>query len=692
MKTVLVLLPTFSQTIEQRICVGIKQAFAGDSVKILNVPLGYLPKSEVETPSYRRIHQTLRQLNPDIVLAYGGGLAFNSTKATYQSILDFYEGIPIVNMGFTYEGIPSIIVDNYHGMLQLMQKIVQRRPDGKILYVSGPVTNEDNKLRLQALRDALAEQGRILSDDQILVGDFTARVAQDVFSDYLSSTKTPANIIVCANDLSAKGVLDSIKLNNLRCPDDMWVTGYDDFEYAASIRPGLSTVHFPAKDLGIKAGLLAKQMLVGEANLPLSTVVPGYAVLRGTTGDEHPGLGDYDKQLSEQWALIHQRDNNARKLSVLRNFQRRVPLKDILKDIRSSLGDLQIEQLSLFVNELGDDGKAYVSEIDMEGIHHEERHDGATLPSQFSTNDEASYWLLCPLETEEIQYGYLVAKSTLISAEFVEFIAPQFTDLLHTEALEARNENYRLQNELNERMASLGSLVSGVAHEVNTPIGTGKLAASSLLDSITVLRQKADENRLTKKDFDEFLGESGEYSQIIFQSLDRAAELISNFKMVSVDQTAESQRQFDLGEYIASVLISLRHQLKGTPVELELALEEGVIVNTFPGAVAQVITNLFMNALKHGLNNGARAGVIKLELKKQSRGFRLTIADNGKGASKDVLSHVFDPFFTTTRGNGGSGLGMHIVFNLVSQKLNWSIQLQSEVESGFAAILQPTQN
>ncbi len=684
------LIPTFSQTIEQRICVGIKQAFAGDSVKILNVPLGYLPRTESEAPGYLRIHQTLSQLRPDILLAYGGGLAFDSSNAIYQSMLDYYQDIPIVNMGFLYEKLPSIVVDNYHGMLQLMQNVVRRRPTGDFLYISGPTGNEDNKLRLQALRDALADVNRTLPEEAILPGDFTARCAQDLFADYLDTTNKPANTIVCANDLMAKGVLDCLKARDLKCPEDFWVTGYDDFEYAASIRPGLSTVHFPAKDVGIQAGLLAKRMLNGETDLPPSTVVPGYAVLRGTTGDSHPGLGDYDKQLSEQWALIHQRDNNARKLSVLRNFQRQMPVQDILKGNRTSFGDLQIEQLSLFIYELGDDGKAYLTETDMNGIHHQERHQSTTLPEAFQVVDDDAYWLLCPLETEDIQYGYLVAKSTLISAEFVEFIAPQFTDLLHTEALEARNENYRLQNELNERMASLGSLVSGVAHEVNTPIGTGKLAASSLLDTIAMLRQKTEENRLTKKDFDEFLNEAGEYSHIIFQSLDRAAELISNFKMVSVDQTAESKRQFDLGEYVHSVLISLRHQLKGTPVEMETELDDGVIVNTFPGAVAQVVTNLFMNALKHGLDNGTRPGVIKLELKKQNRGFRFTISDDGNGASKDVLSHVFDPFFTTTRGKGGSGLGMHIVFNLVSQKLNWNIQLQSEIGNGFAVIMQPT--
>jgi signal transduction histidine kinase len=160
---------------------------------------------------------------------------------------------------------------------------------------------------------------------------------------------------------------------------------------------------------------------------------------------------------------------------------------------------------------------------------------------------------------------------------------------------------------------------------------------------------------------------------------------------VSVDQTAEAQRKFDLGEYIHSVLISLRHQLKGTSLLLKSELEEGILVETYPGAVAQVVTNLFMNSKKHGFENALLAGTISLILKKTASGFSLIIEDDGHGATKEVMNHVFDPFFTTSRGKGGSGLGMHIVYNIVTQKLHWTIRLESEPEQGFRAIMQPTE-
>lgn len=689
-KTVLVLIPTFSQTIEQRICAGIHESLLGEDCRILHAPIGYLPETKGSLDQWLWIHEKLKAVNPDVILAYGGGLSYKSGELIYRRILDTYGDIPIVNMGNDVKGLTSIVVDNYHGMHELMRTVLARRPNESYVFISGPAINEDSLLRQQALEDVLTESGCSLSSLTVIEGDFTASVAQTIFGHYLDTTIKPARTIICANDLTAKGVLDCLSERGLSCPEHFWVTGFDDFEYAASMQPGLSTVHFPAKDVGIQAASIAKRILNGETDFPQSLVVKGYAVLRGTTGDVHPGLGSYDKQLSEQWALIHQRDNNARKLIVLRSFQRRAPLNDLLTNVKNGLADLNVKKLSIFVQKLADDGKGYVVETEISGQTHEDLSGVTKLPMSFGFNVDDDYWLMCPLSMEDVHYGYLVAKCSLVSAEFVEFLAPQFTEHLHTEALEARNEDYRLQNELNERMASLGSLVSGVAHEVNTPIGTGKLAASSMLDSLSAIRQKMSENKLTKNDFDGFVEECEELSGIIFHSLDRAADLISSFKMVSVDQTAEAKRRFDLGEYIGSVLISLRHQLKGLNIELTTDLASGIMVEAFPGGVAQVITNVFMNSIKHGFDNGSEAGLIHFELRKQHRGFRLEISDNGRGATQEVLSHIFDPFFTTTRGSGGSGLGMHIVYNILTQKLNWYVQLESEPNKGFKAIIQPS--
>ncbi|MDX1474300.1 MAG: hypothetical protein R3309_09025, partial [Reinekea sp.] len=162
-KTALVLIPTFSQTIEQRICKGIHEELADTSVRVLNAPLGYLPAEDVPINKISWIHSVLQDAKPDIVLAYGGGLAYNTSEQLYRQVLHCYGDIPIINIGFVLSGVPSIVVDNYHGMLELMRAVVIRRPKSGFVYISGPEQNEDSRLRLQALKDALAEHSR--SDD-----------------------------------------------------------------------------------------------------------------------------------------------------------------------------------------------------------------------------------------------------------------------------------------------------------------------------------------------------------------------------------------------------------------------------------------------------------------------------------------------------------------------------------------------
>lgn len=688
-KRVLLLLPTFSQTIEQRVCIGVSEVFASENVSVLHVPLGYLPFPDQSIEPHLEVHRQLRTLEPDLVIAHGGGLSYLSGVGHLKSILKIYEGIPVISMAVVLEGYVSVDIDNYKGMYKLMRNLIQRKPGASFAYVSGPEANLDNQLRYQALADALREQGRDISEVAYIQGDFTASVAQDAFQDYLNGAKEVADIIVCANDLNAKGVFDCLANNHIRCPEDVWVSGFDDFEYAASMQPGLSTVHFPARDLGRTAASLALKLMANET-VPEVTIVSGFPVLRGSTEDEHPGYGDHEKQLREQWAMVQERDNNARKLAVMRGTSHRDPIQQVLKNTRHAFADLNVSELSLFVKDVRDDGRTYFKEYSLQQTTEHDHSEQLILPTSFSEKHAHDYQLFINMALEDAYFGYLTARCSPIAAEFVEYLTPQYTDLLNTEALEARNENYRLQTELNERMASLGSLVSGVAHEVNTPIGTGKLAASSMLESIQRIKRKVSDGALTKSDFDEFIGESEEISEIIYQSLDRAAELITNFKMVSVDQTAEAQRKFDLGEYIQSVLISLRHQLKGTSIMLKSDLEEGIEVETFPGAVAQVVTNLFMNSKKHGFDNATLAGTISLSLKKAPSGFKFIIEDDGQGATKEVMNHVFDPFFTTSRGKGGSGLGMHIVYNIVTQKLHWTIRLESEPGNGFRAIMQPS--
>ena len=234
-----------------------------------------------------------------------------------------------------------------------------------------------------------------------------------------------------------------------------------------------------------------------------------------------------------------------------------------------------------------------------------------------------------------------------------------------------------------EKLASLGNLVSGVAHEVNTPLGISITAASHLTSEVRLVSRALTENNLKKSDLERFLDECQETGDLLSGNLDRAARLISSFKQVAVDQTSEEKRRINLKNYVDEILASLRPKYKNTRVVVNNAIDPDIELMLTPGALSQVITNLVINSLLHGFDDGQLPGHIHLgSAQGTHQTILLTYEDDGRGMSEETLKHIFDPFYTTRRSSGGSGLGMNIVFNLVTGKLGGRIQLDSPPHQG----------
>ena len=227
-----------------------------------------------------------------------------------------------------------------------------------------------------------------------------------------------------------------------------------------------------------------------------------------------------------------------------------------------------------------------------------------------------------------------------------------------------------------EKMASLGGLVAGIAHEINTPIGIGVTAASTLaertLEAITAYENKQLKGSALKAYFN--LAQTT--SNLVLNNLNRAAELIQSFKQVSVDQSNLEKRSFAIKKYIQDILISLKPHLKKTPHQITVNGDEQIEINTYPGAFSQIMTNLVMNSLRHAYPKG-EAGNLHFELKWDSERLMIEYSDDGCGIPPENREKIFEPFFTTARAQGGTGLGLHIVFNLVTQKLNGTIRCES---------------
>jgi signal transduction histidine kinase len=238
-----------------------------------------------------------------------------------------------------------------------------------------------------------------------------------------------------------------------------------------------------------------------------------------------------------------------------------------------------------------------------------------------------------------------------------------------------------------EKMASLGSLVAGVAHEINTPVGIAVSAASYLQDRTFAVRKKLALGALVQADVESYLDDAAQSAQLLLSNANRAAQLVQSFKQVAVDQTSDDWRHFDLRQYIEETLLSLQPKLTGTRVTVHVDCAPGIEMNSYPGPLAQVITNLVLNSLQHGFAGGTH-GTIRITAQLNSDDeVVLCHEDDGHGIPEDLHDRIFEPFFTTRRGFGGSGLGLHLVYNIVTARLNGSIDVKTRAGGGTLFVL-----
>jgi signal transduction histidine kinase len=237
-----------------------------------------------------------------------------------------------------------------------------------------------------------------------------------------------------------------------------------------------------------------------------------------------------------------------------------------------------------------------------------------------------------------------------------------------------------------EKMAALGGLVAGVAHEINTPLGIGVTAASHLASATQQMADALVEKRLSRAGLDDYARLAQESAHLILRNLERADKLVKSFKQVAVDQATDERRRFDLAGYLDEVVTSLRPALRRAQHEVEVLVDGPVELDTLPGAIYQALANLVQNSVIHGFGEH-RAGHIRINARSEGADCIIDYRDDGAGMAEDVRRRVFEPFYTTRRGQGGSGLGMHIVYNLVTRALRGSIACESQPGQGCRFLL-----
>jgi two-component system NtrC family sensor kinase len=234
-----------------------------------------------------------------------------------------------------------------------------------------------------------------------------------------------------------------------------------------------------------------------------------------------------------------------------------------------------------------------------------------------------------------------------------------------------------------EKLASLGRLVAGVAHEINTPLGICVTATSHLVQELKLTREDLAAGEMTEDSLLQFFAIVDQSLRIMTTNTQRAAALVRSFKQVAVDQSSDAIRSFNLKTYLSEVLLSLQPKLKGRPVKVEVDCAPDIVLDSFPGAVSQIVTNMLMNSLVHGFPHEQAGNILLRAALEDEEVVVIDYSDDGAGMDGETLAKLFDPFFTTRRGSGGSGLGAHILYNLVTGPLGGTVKVESEPGRGL---------
>ena len=242
---------------------------------------------------------------------------------------------------------------------------------------------------------------------------------------------------------------------------------------------------------------------------------------------------------------------------------------------------------------------------------------------------------------------------------------------------------------MSERIVSLGELLSGMAHEMNTPVGIGVTGITHLKFLTNDLKDKYDSGVMTTEDFEKYLVSTSEITELVHSNLNKSAQIVKSFKQITASQMDEDKRTFNLEERISDALISINAMIDKCRLKIVIRtnFNEEITINSYPDAISQIVINLVINSISHGYDENM-TGEIEIKCRKNKEKISITYKDDGKGIPENNVDRIFDPFFTTDRKSGSKGLGLSIIYNIITLQLKGSIICGSNIEKGVEFIIE----
>ena len=647
-------------------------------------------------------------------------LQFWESEAWFKSILlDEIEctAVPLLR---NYPSAKGVISHYFQGGYETVQHLIVNHGCRKPYYLIGSAGNSSIlEERFAGYKKALKESNIQYSDDMRITmkGSFStgslvsgalhqgAEAVRTLFRERNLVPGQDVDSLVVFNDRMAVEVLDALKNIGISVPEDIKVVSFDNTFEGESAEVALTSSGIDWKSLGNEGLNLLRRTIEGQ-NIKAPVDVSSSFVIRQSCGCQSPvnqlktvrfknndkNHSDLFQKIIDEHMLIKEKlqaaATNNRDSSILRNaamlLAKCTELKSFADTLNLLLKYLKLSECSIYIVDPASDQK-YSRQLhwtnNCSAYKYSEKP--LMLSSIINSLGQNPISVCESLDQGEKHLGLLIFTSKDLG--FVSF--GEFRDLLSSTLYSILlNENLReTQDQLiqKEKFSSLGQLVAGIAHEVNTPLGIGVTASSHLVIETKELKEKFTNGRLSKTEFLSALDNISETSQIIQKNLIRSGDLIRSFKNVSVTNMSDTVCEFSIREHLEDIAFTMTPLLKKRDLTIKVICEEDQKINSNPGILSQIFSNLINNSLKHGYGIDQNGIMTMTVLATSGHEILLTYEDDGIGMDAATLQKIFDPFFTTRPNQGGSGLGMFIVFNMVTHKLNGRINVESKPGQGI---------
>ncbi|MDQ2087185.1 substrate-binding domain-containing protein [Herbivorax sp. ANBcel31] len=616
-------------------------------------------------------------------------------------------GKPVILISSEHENekYNTVKEDNIYGAEIATQHLIDHGHK-KIAFI-GWLDLFDMHERFLGYKKALKNNG--IEFDQSLViktEEAIAHCSYQALEDVLKK-KIQFTAVLAGNDLLAFGTMQAIKKVGLKIPEDVAIIGYDNTIQASNVVPALTTINQNVRDKAVIAAQKLLKLVKGEIKSIETIKVKSNLIVRNSCGckakmdSEEITL----KSIKTKESAIKYLEEYHEKSFILGSKLLTSNIDQIIKMIPDIVDNYSWRCLGLWREGIDNKKELYIQKVIDPKIKKDLDLNSKAQIEKFpleeilpDKNKEDVIWII-PISSSSMELGILsfISPFPKINRQLTYDSSINLFNLLGI-AIDRELANLKLKNTLktlektqeqlvqSEKMVSLGSLVAGVAHEINTPIGVSVTAASHIKDQSDELRGLFETGRIKRSSMEDYLETCDEVTNVLLINLKKASDLIKSFKQVAVDQSTEEKRKFKIKEYLDEILLSLNPELKRNNIKVTVKCEEDIEIYSNPSSLYQIVMNLVLNSLIHAYDVEDE-GRIFIDIGKENSEMFFTYSDDGKGMDKKIIKNIFDPFFTTNRAKGGTGLGLNIVYNIIVQEFKGSIECKSDLGEGTTFLI-----